>query len=164
MNLDGHPDLSSWLRLKLLGWSRPLYLFSEVPADLLCMLSRFSLVSLCNLIDCSPPGSSPWDSPGKNTGVGCHALLRGIFPTQGSNPGLLRLLHLQGFFLFFCFLPLAPPGNPPLICQCPKGSVTLSNRYRLTGEPDPQSSLAGKVHSQAPSREKPGGGCLCARL
>ena len=32
----------------------------------------------------------PWDSPGKNTGVGCHALLQGIFPTQGSN---LRLLH-----------------------------------------------------------------------
>ena len=30
----------------------------------------------------------PWDSPGKNTGVGCHSLLQGIFPTQGSNPGL----------------------------------------------------------------------------
>ena len=29
----------------------------------------------------------PWDSPGKNTGVGSHALLQGIFPTQGSNPG-----------------------------------------------------------------------------
>ena len=29
---------------------------------------------------------SPWASPGKNTGVGCHALLQGIFPTQGSNP------------------------------------------------------------------------------
>ena len=33
----------------------------------------------------------PWDSPGKNTGVGCHALLQGIFPTQGSNPGLLHV-------------------------------------------------------------------------
>ena len=31
----------------------------------------------------------PWDFPGKNTGVGCHFLLQGIFPTQGSNPGLL---------------------------------------------------------------------------
>ena len=30
----------------------------------------------------------PWDSPGKNTGVGCHFLLQGIFPTQGLNPGL----------------------------------------------------------------------------
>ena len=32
----------------------------------------------------------PWDSPGKNTGVGCHALLQGIVPTQGSNLGLLH--------------------------------------------------------------------------
>ena len=30
----------------------------------------------------------PWDFPGKSTGVGCHALLQGIFLTQGSNPGL----------------------------------------------------------------------------
>ena len=30
----------------------------------------------------------PWDSPGKSTGVGCHFLLQGIFPIQGSNPGL----------------------------------------------------------------------------
>ena len=37
----------------------------------------------------------PWDSPGKNTGVGCHSLLQGIFPIQGSNPGLLHLLHWQ---------------------------------------------------------------------
>ena len=32
----------------------------------------------------------PWDSPGQNTGVGCHSLLQGIFLTQGSNPGLLH--------------------------------------------------------------------------
>ena len=38
---------------------------------------------------CSPPGSSVrGESPGKNSGVGCHALLQGILPTQGSNPGL----------------------------------------------------------------------------
>ena len=35
----------------------------------------------------------PGDSPGKNTAVGCHFLLQGIFPTQGSNLGLLHLLH-----------------------------------------------------------------------
>ena len=35
-------------------------------------------------------GYSPWDSPGKKTGVGCHFLLQGIFPTQKSNPGLLH--------------------------------------------------------------------------
>ena len=33
---------------------------------------------------------SPWDFPGKSTRVGCHFLLQGIFPTQGSNPGLLH--------------------------------------------------------------------------
>ena len=37
----------------------------------------------------------PWDSPGKNTEVGCHALLQGIFPTQGTNPHLLRLLNCR---------------------------------------------------------------------
>ena len=42
---------------------------------------------------------SPWDFPGKNTGMGCHALLHRIFLTQGSNPHLLHLLHWQvGFF------------------------------------------------------------------
>ena len=49
----------------------------------------------------------PWDSPGKNTGMGCHALLRGIFLTQGSNPHLLHLLHWQTGSLS-----LAPPGKP----------------------------------------------------
>ena len=39
---------------------------------------------LCESMDCSPPGSSfHGDSPGRNTGVICHALLQGIFPTQG---------------------------------------------------------------------------------
>ena len=45
--------------------------------------------TLCDPTDCSPPGSSVHgDSLGKNTGVGCQALLRGIFPAQGLNPGL----------------------------------------------------------------------------
>ena len=35
----------------------------------------------------------PWNSPGKNTGVGCHSFLQGIFLTQGSNLHLLCLLH-----------------------------------------------------------------------
>ena len=51
-------------------------------------------------MDCGPLGSSVHgDSPGKNTGVGGHALLWGIFPTQGWNPGLLHcrqiLYHLS---------------------------------------------------------------------
>ena len=47
---------------------------------------------------------SPWDFPGKNTGVGCHFLLLGIFPTQGSNP---CLLHYQAGSL-----PLSHQGSP----------------------------------------------------
>ena len=48
-----------------------------------------SCPTLCNPMDCSLPGFSVHrDSPGKIIGVGCHALLQGIFPTQGSNLGL----------------------------------------------------------------------------
>ena len=49
----------------------------------------------------------PWDSPGKNTGAGCRALLQGIILTQGSNPHFLSLLHWQAGSL-----PLAAPGKP----------------------------------------------------
>ena len=48
----------------------------------LCLVTQ-SCLTLCDFIDCSLPGFSVHeDSPGKNTGVGCHALLQGIFPTQ----------------------------------------------------------------------------------
>ena len=54
----------------------------------MCLVTQLCL-TLCDPMDCSPPGSSAHgDSPGKNTGVCCHALLQGIFLTQGWNPGL----------------------------------------------------------------------------
>ena len=57
---------------------------------------------------CHPSGSSVHgDSPGKNTGVGCHALLQGIYPTRGSNLCLLCLLQWQ-----MSSSPLVPPGKP----------------------------------------------------
>ena len=46
----------------------------------------------------------PWDFPGKNTGVGNHSLLQGIFPTQGLNPGLLHYRQI-----LYC---LSQPGKP----------------------------------------------------
>ena len=53
----------------------------------LCLVAQ-SCPTLSDPVDCSPPGSSVLgDSPGKNTGVSCHALHQGIFPTQRSNPG-----------------------------------------------------------------------------
>ena len=54
----------------------------------LCLVTQLGM-TLCDSMDYSPPGSSVHgDSPGKNTGVGCYALLQGIFPIQGLNPGL----------------------------------------------------------------------------
>jgi len=50
---------------------------------------------------CSPPDSCPWNSPAKNTGVGCHFLLQGIFQTQGLN---LHLLNWQANSLPLCHL------------------------------------------------------------
>ena len=76
-------------------------------------------------MDYSLPGSSVRrDSPGKNTGVGCHALLQGIFPNQGSNPGLPHyrqiLYHLshQGSprtleWVAYPFSNLPDPGIKP---------------------------------------------------
>ena len=52
----------------------------------------------------------PWDFSGKNIGVGCHFLLQGIFPTQGSNPRLLRLLRLRHWQADS--LPLSHLGSP----------------------------------------------------
>ena len=67
-----------------------------------------SCPTLCNPMDCSPPGSSGHGiSQEWNTGVGCHFLFQGIFLKQGLNPRLLHLLHWQADSL-----PLAPPGKP----------------------------------------------------
>ena len=52
----------------------------------LCFVAQ-SCPTLCDPMDCSPPDPSLHGaSSGKNTGVDCHAILQGIFPTQGSNP------------------------------------------------------------------------------
>ena len=60
-----------------------------------CYITQ-SCLTLCDPMDCS---ICPWNSPGKNTGVGCHFLLQGIFPTWGSNLGLPHykqiLFHLR---------------------------------------------------------------------
>ena len=63
----------------------------------------------------------PWDSPGKNTGVGCHFLFQGIFPTQGSNLHHLHLLHWQAGSL-----PLAPHWRPHLVNNYHQFSIQFS--------------------------------------
>ena len=75
----------------------------------MCVLSDFSHICLSATPRTiySPPGSCPRDSPGKNTGVGCHVLLQGIFPTQVLNPDSLCLLRWQ-----VGSLPPVPLGKP----------------------------------------------------
>ena len=70
------------------------YTFSHTKCVCVC-------VCVCVLVasDSLLPRGLSWNSPGKNTGVGCHCLLQGISPTQGSNPNLLHckqiLYHLN---------------------------------------------------------------------
>ena len=65
-----------------------LHALSAAVPDLLMVLLFFCMLSQSCLTSCNPSVTSqapcPWDSPGKNTGVGCHFLLQGIFSTQGS--------------------------------------------------------------------------------
>ena len=67
--------------------------------------------SCWTLCDPTEPDSllCPWDSPGKNTGVGRYSLLQGIFLTQGSK---LSLLHWQADISS-----LSPTGNPSWCCR-----------------------------------------------
>ena len=94
----------------------PLYwdtiLLQNAPGMCACFKSLQSCRTLCDPLVCCPLGSShPWNSPGKNTGEGCHALLQGFFLTQVSNLHLFCLLHWQaGSF------PPAPPGKPHVLC------------------------------------------------
>ena len=87
-----------------------------------------SCPALCDPMDCSPPGSSVHGIlQAKNTGVDCHALLQGIFPTEGSNLRLFHILHWQ-----VGSLPLVPPGKPTqiiiFICNFRKSQAITVNR------------------------------------
>ena len=74
--------------------------FIFLQSTCVCLVAQ-SCLTLCDPMDCSPPGSSVLgDSSGKNTGLGCCALLQGIFSTQGLNP-----LQVDS-------LPIEPPGKP----------------------------------------------------
>ena len=77
------------------------------PIGCYCSVSKLC-PTLFDPMNCSTSGSSVHgDSPGKSTGVGCHALLQEIFPTQGSNPGLL---HCR--LILYC---LSHQGSPRIL-------------------------------------------------
>ena len=107
-----------------------------------CLVTQ-SCPTLCNPMDCSPPGSSVHgDSPGKNTGVRCHALLQGIFPTQGSNPGLLHCRRI--------LFPSEPPGKPK---NTTVGSLSLLQGIFPTQELNWVSCIAGRFLTSWATRE-----------
>ena len=84
----------------------------EWPADTASTPVDSESVSHCHVQLFMTPGTiarrAPltWNSPGRNTGVGCHSFLQGIFLTQGSNPGLLPYRQI--------LLLSEPPGKPPI--------------------------------------------------
>ena len=85
---------TSWLWLTVISWC--------------CLITKLCL-TLCDPIDCSPPGSSVYENSQASIleWVAIHFLLQLIFPTQGSNPCLLHLLHHQ-----VDSLPLNHLGSP----------------------------------------------------
>ena len=104
--LERVPILPSHHLLQRLVWTQTPLLSAEWRVCA-CSVAQ-SCPTLCDPMDCSPPGSSVYEIfQARNTGVGCHFLLQGIFPTQESNLCLLHSLHWQ-----VDSLPLAPPGNP----------------------------------------------------
>ena len=111
--------------------------------------------TLCDPMDCSPPGSLVHgDSPGKNTGTGFHALLQGLFPTQGSNPGLphcrqilYRLSHQgrnslgMGIFVI-TNRPVSWPGAWPGSQGAWPGSLERQRDSPTHQSPAPRAALA----------------------
>ena len=95
----------------------------------LCLVAQLC-AALCDSMACSPTGSSVHgDSPGKNTGAGCHALLQVIFPIRRLNPGLLhgrQILHH-----------LSHQGSPRILgwvaIPFSRGSSRLRNWTRVSG-------------------------------
>ena len=106
------------------------------PYSGMCVLSRFMSDSLRTYGLQPAKFLCPWDSPGKNTGVGFHVLLHGIFPTQGSNLSLLYLLHWQADG-FFTTEPLTSPWNKLLATH----SSNLGWKIPGTEEPGMLQSL-----------------------
>ena len=79
-------------------------------------------------MDCSPPGSSV-HSPGKNTGVGRHALLQKIFPTQGLNLGLLHCKQIL-YHLSYRGVPISIYPSLFSLCPIPRLQVVTEHRAK----------------------------------
>ena len=112
-------DLRVWTSLCFVTSGPISAMDAHLLKQLLSLVCKHLCAVLCAVLSCSVVSDSlqphglysarllcPWDSPGKNTGVGCRALLQEIFLIQGSNPGLL---HCRQIFFFYC---LSHQGSP----------------------------------------------------
>ena len=81
----------------------------------------------------------PWDSPGKNSGVGCHARLQGILPTQGSNSSLPSPA-LAGEF--FTTRPLSPRRRLRIVCLAVKEAGGPYQRFSFPAPRPAQASAS----------------------
>ena len=92
-----------------------------------------------------------WDSPGKNTGVDCHALFQGIFLIQGLNPCLLFLLRWQLDFFFFFFFTTSTTLKALVIMYIMITSYVyiLQNDHRSKPSSHPSDSLAATKSLQS---------------
>ena len=90
----------------------------------------------------------PWDSQGKNTGVGCHIVLQGIFLTQELNPGLLCFLHCKQILY-----PLSHWGSPKNPMNSMKRQKDMTMKYEAPGQQG-SSTLLEKSRETAPDRMK----------
>ena len=107
-----------------------------------CVVSHFRHVRFRIPVDCNSPGSAV-HSPGKNTGVGCCAFHQCIFPTQRSNPHLLRLLRWQ-----VVSLPRAPPGKPVDVHPCMLSCFSRVQLFDTRGTVARQAPLSVKFSRQ----------------
>ena len=100
-------------------------------------------MSLCNPVDCSPPGSYVHgDSPGMNAGVGSHSFLQGIFLTQGSNPGLLHCRQI-----LYC---LSHQGSPRSL---PRALYVLETQETLEFQRNVCLCESGELRTLSPERQ-----------
>ena len=96
-------------------------------ADVLSHFSRVRFFATLWIVACQAPLT--WDSPGTITGVGCHALLQEILPTQGLNPRLLHLLHCRQ--VLYSWATREAPSTPSILWKSPLN--ILSSRFQITG-------------------------------
>ena len=110
----------NWKGISLFYLSHPSLWYLVIAA---AVKSLQSCLTLCDPIDGCPPGSRPWDSPGKNTGVGCHFLLQ-CMKVKGKSLSRVRL---------FATLWTAAYQAPP--------SMGFSRQEYWSGVPLPSPSL-----------------------